>query len=355
MVQRRENYTKIVKCLRLGEYRDLDFVTQHEHCFWLGDLNYRVDAPWDWVLEGVQTSRWDDLLERDQLISEMKAGEVFQGFSEGKIEFCPTYRWSRQSQEVSNKRFQPPSYCDRILWKSFPGSGEELRLERYSSSPEQMGSDHRPVWAAFELRLRRHFAAVPPKMLAPCHLPQSQRCSLYLLEVRLKSFDNTRFEISSRKTLALVVRGFFLAAPVYSSESFVQDDSVPGPLHQWALKTNIKLFPFVASAAHLRAQHLLISVVPLTTKQAGQSPRGCMCVCVWIPAAAQTVSLVSVESLDESGTMAVDPVPESLASGVLSLNDLEEKQFVSWSVDMMSSGMLSGRLEGRILANRTSE
>lgn len=54
--------------------------------FWVGDLNYRIDAsvPASEVLEHALARRLAPLRERDQLNRAREAGEAFGGFHEGK-------------------------------------------------------------------------------------------------------------------------------------------------------------------------------------------------------------------------------------------------------------------------------
>ncbi len=79
----------------------------------------------------------------------MKFDTFFSGFKEAKISLCPTYRWERSKNIVSNKRNQPPSYTDRILYRTLPNTFD-LWQETYDSSPNCFGSDHRPVVSLFK-------------------------------------------------------------------------------------------------------------------------------------------------------------------------------------------------------------
>merc|ERR1712154_575283 len=75
------------------------------------------------------------------------------GFTEGNICFCPTYRWSKTENVVSNKRNQPPSYTDRILYRTLPNS-LSLWQESYNGYPDCLGSDHRPILSTFRFKPR---------------------------------------------------------------------------------------------------------------------------------------------------------------------------------------------------------
>eukprot|EP00483_Globobulimina_turgida_P012211 UN12233 len=100
----------------------------------------------------VKKKKWSELIKADQLREQMeKKDGVFYGFKEGEIHFCPTYRWEKNKNTISNKRDQPPSYCDRILYKSLPQT-YDLWQECYLSSHRCFGSDHRPVWSLFKFK-----------------------------------------------------------------------------------------------------------------------------------------------------------------------------------------------------------
>lgn len=150
--QRRDNYLKIVRGLRFGK-KDLDIVNQHDHVFWFGDLNYRTTYKgFHETVKLVEQKNYATLVESDQLRQEMAKGAVFAGYAEGQINWAPTYRWERKQNVFSNKKEQPPSYTDRVLWHSLhPRSLDQLQ---YFSAPDMFGSDHRPVAATFSLRPR---------------------------------------------------------------------------------------------------------------------------------------------------------------------------------------------------------
>lgn len=143
--------------LELGEQRVGDF----DHCFLFGDLNYRVELDFEVASTAIHKARLQasspsrhlaDLLAADQLLREMRAQHVLQGFSEAPITFEPTYKWQPNSypREIANKRGQAPSYCDRVLYRSQPG----FRLEQieYCTSDRLVLSDHIPVRARFEIK-----------------------------------------------------------------------------------------------------------------------------------------------------------------------------------------------------------
>ncbi|EIE86666.1 hypothetical protein RO3G_11377 [Rhizopus delemar RA 99-880] len=85
------------------------------------------------------------LLNHDQLIREMKRGNVFKGYKEGLISFLPTYKYDVGTDiyDTSEKQ-RIPGWTDRILFK-----GEQLKQIQYNRA-ELYTSDHRPVFAIFD-------------------------------------------------------------------------------------------------------------------------------------------------------------------------------------------------------------
>ena len=148
--KRAKNFARIIKNLELGR-PGLDVLHQFTHTFFLGDLNYRIEKDFYETVNMVKMKKWSELIKCDQLRYQMEKNHVFYGFKEGEINFCPTYRWERNKNTVSNKREQPPSYCDRILYKSLPQT-YDLWQECYLSSHRCFGSDHRPVWSLFKFK-----------------------------------------------------------------------------------------------------------------------------------------------------------------------------------------------------------
>jgi hypothetical protein len=82
-----------------------------------------------------------------QLKRELKKGRAFDGWTEGILEFAPTYKY-----EVNLEKYigddqrggrRTPAWCDRIL--SF---GKGLQLLGYRRSDLRL-SDHRPVMATY--------------------------------------------------------------------------------------------------------------------------------------------------------------------------------------------------------------
>ncbi|XP_064960178.1 type IV inositol polyphosphate 5-phosphatase 3-like isoform X2 [Musa acuminata AAA Group] len=121
-------------------------IFDHE-IIWLGDLNYRINLSYDRTHKLISGKEWSKLFEKDQLRLELKKGRAFDGWSEGVINFPPTYKYELNSEkyigEDPKSGRRTPAWCDRIL--SF---GKGMRLLDYRRFELRL-SDHRPVTAVF--------------------------------------------------------------------------------------------------------------------------------------------------------------------------------------------------------------
>jgi hypothetical protein len=129
--RRNSDCAEIMGGARVG-IKDLDVSSQYHHAFWFGDLNYRIDLS---IVDGVQRDHadqfeavkqivrqqnWAALHQADQLAHQIRDKKVLSGWQEQQPSFPPTFKVFRhQPLQYTEKR--TPSYCDRILHKSFPG------------------------------------------------------------------------------------------------------------------------------------------------------------------------------------------------------------------------------------------
>ncbi|XP_020594860.1 type I inositol polyphosphate 5-phosphatase 1-like, partial [Phalaenopsis equestris] len=115
--------------------------------FWFGDLNYRINLPYERAHELISAKKLPELFAKDQLKQELKIGGTFDGWKEGIIDFPPTYKFEYNSakyvKDDSKSGRRTPAWCDRIL--TF---GNGMKLLSYKRS-ELKVSDHRPVTATF--------------------------------------------------------------------------------------------------------------------------------------------------------------------------------------------------------------
>mmetsp|Transcript_64128 Transcript_64128/g.150315 ORF Transcript_64128/g.150315 Transcript_64128/m.150315 type:complete len:608 (+) Transcript_64128:52-1875(+) len=170
---------------------DLDLSCEFDHCFWFGDLNYRLDlamsdlrdlptvalgkakptsgkeiqtgpstlsAPsnpsrpdhFSAILDMVEGQLFDELMRHDQLRLYRQAGKAFVGFREGNPSFPPTFKVERASG-TKHQEERTPSYCDRILWKSLDSLEGCVTQQELASPAEVTTSDHKPVFARFKV------------------------------------------------------------------------------------------------------------------------------------------------------------------------------------------------------------
>eukprot|EP00004_Rigifila_ramosa_P024224 TRINITY_DN6954_c0_g1_i3.p1 TRINITY_DN6954_c0_g1~~TRINITY_DN6954_c0_g1_i3.p1 ORF type:complete len:684 (-),score=134.78 TRINITY_DN6954_c0_g1_i3:8-2059(-) len=149
--QRHQDVRDILMGLRLGN-PNIEIDVQFQHIFWFGDLNYRLDLDRDTVLVAIKDKNIQKLLDHDQLLRERLAGHVLSDFSEAPITFRPTFKFERESNHYENTKLRVPSYCDRILAKSF--DDRPLTQLEYNWAESVRTSDHRPVYATFATLVR---------------------------------------------------------------------------------------------------------------------------------------------------------------------------------------------------------
>ncbi|KAE8684375.1 Type I inositol 1,4,5-trisphosphate 5-phosphatase 1 [Hibiscus syriacus] len=99
----------------------------YRRIIWLGDLNYRIKLPHDKARELISKEDWSELIKHDQLVRELQKGRTFDGWSEGALNFAPTYKYG----------------CGRIL-----SNGKGMRQVSYRRTEFRL-SDHLPVTAVY--------------------------------------------------------------------------------------------------------------------------------------------------------------------------------------------------------------
>ncbi|KAL2334971.1 hypothetical protein Fmac_016184 [Flemingia macrophylla] len=128
-------------------------ILDHERIIWLGDLNYRINLSNVDTKSLISKKQWSKLVEKDQLICELKNG-VFGGWSEGNLNFPPTYKY-----EVNSDKYfgddpkvgkRSPAWCDRIL-----SYGKGMKLLSYRRAELKL-SDHRPVTATYMVEVEAY-------------------------------------------------------------------------------------------------------------------------------------------------------------------------------------------------------
>lgn len=148
-------------------------LSEADMLIWVGDFNYRLnDFSYRDAVDLIAHKQWDELLNKDQLRTEMKAGRVFQGMREAAICFPPTYKFDKGFNGSgassigydSGEKRRVPAWCDRILFRdSFDGSDLVRKpcLSRpmaasvawYSAVMDAVESDHKPVSCLFDVEI----------------------------------------------------------------------------------------------------------------------------------------------------------------------------------------------------------
>src|SRR5688572_10067344 len=140
-----------------------------------------------------------------QLVAEMKAGRVFNGWQEGKMPagFKPTFKVERGEVNIKydvqltlpilfyafEQHERSPAYTDRVLWRSLPGNAlslscaisstlvrsragfeNGLRHTGLGSGELVLTSDHKPVYATFEVDLISFPTGTLLLITCPCNV-----------------------------------------------------------------------------------------------------------------------------------------------------------------------------------------
>lgn len=202
---RKEQYEKIISSLDLPRnlrplkprYISDDVTARYDICFWIGDLNFRVERSYeeaisllDQIKNSPEPNSFGSLLETDQLTKGMEEGSVFTGFSEvGDINFPPTFKHIINQDEYDVDFQRVPSYTDRILFRSKrPG---HVTCSAYNSIRGVATSDHRPVFASVQCQIR------PGKDTIPLNAGAFRR-DIYLEGLKRRAEEN--FGTADKKT-----------------------------------------------------------------------------------------------------------------------------------------------------------
>uniref|UniRef100_A0A8C5PQA2 phosphatidylinositol-3,4,5-trisphosphate 5-phosphatase n=1 Tax=Leptobrachium leishanense TaxID=445787 RepID=A0A8C5PQA2_9ANUR len=255
--RRNQNYLDILRLLSLGDKQlnSFDISLRFTHLFWFGDLNYRLDMDVQEILNFISRKEFDPLLKVDQLNLEKEKNKIFLRFSEEEISFPPTYRYERGSRDTyvwhkhkpTGVRTNVPSWCDRILWKSYPET--HVICNSYGCTDDIMTSDHSPVFGSFEVGVTSQF--VSKKGL----LKQSEQAYIEFenIEAIVKTASRTKFFIEFYSGC--------LEEFKKSSENDSQSvDNVNFLKVQWSSKQLPILRPILSEIEYLQDQHLLLTV-----------------------------------------------------------------------------------------------
>ncbi|KAL1922020.1 uncharacterized protein VTP21DRAFT_10662 [Calcarisporiella thermophila] len=196
-----------------GDMRALSLF-ESDHVFFFGDLNYRVTLPEEDVKKLLSQGEMDLLLGHDQLTVEKRAGRVFDGFHEGKIQFAPSYKYVVGTDDLysNEKAKRSPSWTDRILWFN----RGDIELLNYTSHPSVRISDHKPVSALFSASVRRVLPEERHKaqaaLLRELDRFENECIPDASVEPLMLDFSDVRYLVSESRTITLSNRGQIAAA-----------------------------------------------------------------------------------------------------------------------------------------------
>ena len=78
------------------------------------------------------------ILEYDQLNRERILGRAFQGFSEGKIQFLPTFKYDKGSDLYdTSTKMRPPAWTDRVLYNLAVRSPQSEKINEEINEEEE--------------------------------------------------------------------------------------------------------------------------------------------------------------------------------------------------------------------------
>jgi hypothetical protein len=169
--ERNRDYNTITSGLRFQRNRSIE---DHEIIVWAGDFNYRIGLGYEKTKalvneaiigsEKIREEALEKLYENDQLNIQMVVGNCFNYYREGRVKFLPTYKYDIGKDEFdSSDKQRIPAWTDRILWKVNHNRnvvqagevlGSQMKQLDYDSVMSLRFSDHRPVYAIFEMGVR---------------------------------------------------------------------------------------------------------------------------------------------------------------------------------------------------------
>lgn len=257
ILRRNQNFVDILRLLSLGDKQlgPFDISLRFTHLFWCGDLNYRLDLDVQDILKHVSKREFEELMYADQLTRERHRRKAFLNFKEENITFPPTYRYERGSRDcylwqkykTSGVRVNVPSWCDRILWKSYPETYNICTA--YGCTDDIFTSDHSPVFATFQVGVVPQFVSKTDQNSSV----EKAWIELEVIEAIVKTSSKAKFFIEFHSPCLEETRR--------SSDNDCQSCDVPGFLKlAWSFKQLPKLFPILSDMEYLQDQHLLLSI-----------------------------------------------------------------------------------------------
>ncbi|KAI9603687.1 hypothetical protein KEM48_000451 [Puccinia striiformis f. sp. tritici PST-130] len=168
---RNRDYRSIVNRLLFETNNGERTIFETSHLFFMGDLNYRISLTplmtshlkpitKETLAKTIQGDGHSSLFpEHDTLSHQHSSGNVLVGLREAPINFKPTYKYKLNAgNQFVSFDHRLPGWTDRIFYASCLDDDRFSSLEKsgvklvdYQSLPEYDGSDHKPVFAVFDL------------------------------------------------------------------------------------------------------------------------------------------------------------------------------------------------------------
>lgn len=260
--RRNQNYHDILKgmgALKQKRLNQFDLTNQFHHLFFFGDLNYRVDLGATEIVEFAKRQDHFAIYQEDQLRKDKDRKKIFVGFEEAPILFPPTYRFIKNQRTLDSYvwhkqkrgyiRLNVPSFCDRVLWKSFPAMN--LLNTSYGCTNDIMTSDHSPVFATFQIRGVKQYV---PEAARP--LPSSSQNAFIILDsckAKIQTSSRTYFYIELYSTC---FEGVVRSSP---NNDWLEDLSENYVRPTWCGREHTaKVKPILPEQDFLEQQHVLV-------------------------------------------------------------------------------------------------
>jgi len=195
------------------------------------------------------------LYDADQLRNQITDESAFVGFHEMETNFLPTYRLIREEcftgkRAYNEEKGRVPSWCDRILWKTFPDC--TLEPIKYDCVPSITTSDHIPVYATFKLETR-----VSPEFLNSVFNWDRKIGMIYIKDLKAKGLDWVKDETASkRKKLPspmVKFRAFFLPPKCHSEVIPFTNEPVWGSFEYTVIQ--------IPNTVYFETQHIMLQIV----------------------------------------------------------------------------------------------
>ncbi|KAJ1821583.1 Inositol-1,4,5-trisphosphate 5-phosphatase 1 [Coemansia sp. RSA 2675] len=231
VAERNSDFHSIRTGTRFRQGRHID---EHDYAFWLGDLNYRIELPYDQARALISQNQLKSLMMYDQLSMQMASGKVFRGYQEAEIHFPPTYKFDDGTSTYdTSEKMRVPSWTDRIMY-----SGDSVRVLEYYRD-EITFSDHKPVLAMMKFDVvsvdKAQRREILRKLYARRHGPETASSSgaqsLKSAEQKLIDWDtasDSGFGASARlATPSLSLPAIALPSPSSSTHAWWDDEQGP--------------------------------------------------------------------------------------------------------------------------------